>query len=88
MKDIVKDPTTSTNHHQTCPCFVLGMGHETIPNAAEMTQRYKLLCTQMQGHMFRKNDTTSRNTAVTMTKQAKDQVLKRMHHRCSQCEGH
>ena len=36
-KDIVKDPTTSTNHHQTCPCFVLGMGHETIPNAAEMT---------------------------------------------------
>jgi hypothetical protein len=87
-KDIVKDPTTSTNHHQTCPCFVLGLGHETIPNTAEIKQRSKWLCTQMQGHMFRKNDTTSRNAAVTMIKQAKDQVLKRMHPRCSQCGGH
>ena len=84
MKDIAKDPTTGTNHHKTCPCFVLGMGHETIPNAEAITKRYKWLCTQMQGHMFKKNDITSRNTAVTMAKQAKEQVLKGMHPRCSQ----
>ena len=49
IKQMVKDPSTGIGHHQMCPCHVLGVRHETIPNAEAMTKRCKGPCTQIGG---------------------------------------